>query len=83
VLFSDSRNQIRALYAALHRAGVRHGDVGWQHVLRCGMEVRLIDFDRATVRPDTTTDTEWDRLCEAERGYVHLMLRNPADMNTA
>lgn len=73
-LLSDSRNQIRALYAALHSAGVRHGDVSWRHVLQRGNEIRLIDFDRARVRNEQMSDNEWKRLCALEMREVEEML---------
>lgn len=75
---ADPRHHVRALYAKLHAAGVLHGDVRWVHVRRRGTALRLIDFDRACARADYG-EREWAHMCEAERGAVENMLKNPVE----
>ncbi|OCF33511.1 hypothetical protein I316_04932 [Kwoniella heveanensis BCC8398] len=67
---------VRALYHALHDAGVLHGDVCWRHVLRSGVKLKLVDFDQAAVRGPTDGDEIWAMSCAAEMEDVERMLRN-------
>lgn len=68
------------MYAAIHAAGVCHGEVAWRHVRRDGAgTLRLIDFNQATLRGGQW-DEEWSALCSRERREVERMMDETANL---